>query len=145
MNEYDKERFDEAVPEVKSLIEQKEFDRAKSMLDEFALNDYAKWCFIYAEMRYAQGWMNEAYRYYKRAYKLDRYNTEYSEAFGKIYKMKHPEVRKQRFKEIFGYSCASVSGCLLVEGIACNIACYNAFKDCDDDCAECFGCCIDLG
>ncbi len=85
--------------------------------------------------------MNEAYHHYKIAYKLDRYNTVYSDAFYKIYNMKHPKIRKQRFKEMFGTACLVHIGCELMD-IGWGIVVYNALGSCcedhADECNKCF-------
>lgn len=136
------ERFNDSCPEIQSLIEKHEFEEAQNILDSFGLNSSAEWHYLYAKLRFEQGWMNDAYRHYKKAYKIDPYNTVYSEAFGKIYKMKNPDVKKARFKDISVYACSTLAVCEAVQCGGCfltSLFCASEYNECIEECSNCPG------
>lgn len=133
------EQFENELPEIHSLIQQKEFEKAQQMFDKYSLDDNAKWHYHYALLRYSQGWMEEAYHHYKKAYKLEKDNLIYREAFEKIYEMRYPKKPKQKLKEIFRYSCIALSGFTVVSCIGFSITFYIECNQCGEDCNNCPG------
>jgi hypothetical protein len=108
----DRERFDKEYLKIIDLINKEEFNQVQIILNNYNLKDYALWNYVYALFRHEQGWMNDAYGHYKRAYKLEPNNRVYHKAYVDIFKMRYHYFDKKHIRNIGCVCCGLVScGC----------------------------------
>lgn len=129
--------FENDYNRINSFINNKDFTTAEKVLIEYNLNEYAKWNYLFARLRFSQGWMNEAIEYYRKAYELEPNNQIYSQSYINICNMRDGKNKKHNNR----------SAILIAVGAGTFYCCCNAspilFETefahfCFEHCSECF-------
>ncbi|MCM1227733.1 MAG: hypothetical protein NC320_10010 [Clostridium sp.] len=121
-NDFD--AFNSVYPEVLKLINDKKLVKAEEILNENEYEFSALWNHAYALLRMEQGWMNEAYDFFKRAYKLDPSNSIIKDDYKKIRGMKYNGFFKNPHSlEGFMIGGGLVLTCLCGSGLCVGISC----------------------
>lgn len=109
--------FENNYNKINALINSKNFSAAEHILLEYNLVGYAKWHYVFARLRFSQGWMNEALENYKKAYELEPYNQLYRQSYENICNMRDGKIKKHSNKAAVGIAI----------GIGTFYCCCNAF------------------
>lgn len=158
--------FEKDYNKINNLINSKNLQAAENILFEYNLVGYAKWHYIFARLRFTQGWMNDALDNYKKAYELDPYNQLYRQSYENICNMRDGKIKKHSKKAAVAtaigigavYCCCQASpylaenpniaeccqDCVSESGIesVCCTPCESGFSAyCDSLCNECCGGC----
>lgn len=86
--------FENDYQRICNFINIKHFPAAEQLLKEYDLEDYAKWHYLYARLKFSQGWMNEALEHYKKAYEIEPNNDLYFRSYKNICDMRDGKVKK---------------------------------------------------
>lgn len=158
--------FENNYNRINNLINSKNFTAAEHILLEYNLVGYAKWHYVFARLRFSQGWMNEALDNYKKAYELEPYNQLYRQSYENICNMRDGKIKKHSNKAAVGiaigigsvYCCCQVSPYLAenpniveccqdcvsesrIDSFCCNPCESGISAYCDSLCNECCGGC----
>lgn len=158
--------FENNYNKINALINSKNFSAAEHILLEYNLVGYAKWHYVFARLRFSQGWMNEALDNYKKAYELEPYNQLYRQSYENICNMRDGKIKKHSNKAAVGiaigigtfYCCCNVSPYLAenpniieccqdcvsesrIDSFCCTPCESGISAYCDSLCVECCGGC----
>lgn len=87
--------FENECRSINTFINDKNFTAAEQLLNKYNLENYAKWHYTFARLRFAQGWMNEALEHYKKAYELEPNNAIYRQSYQHICDMRDGKIKKR--------------------------------------------------
>lgn len=157
--------FENNYNKINTLINSKNFSAAEKILLEYNLAGYAKWHYVFARLRFFQGWMNEALEHYKKAYELEPYNQLYRQSYANICDMRDGKIKKHSNKAAIGiavgigafYCCCNASPYLIdtqlgefceecadetgITSVCCNPCESGINAYCSSLCNECCGGC----
>lgn len=158
--------FENNYNRINNLINSKNFPAAEHILLEYNLVGYAKWHYVFARLRFSQGWMNEALDNYKKAHELEPYNQLYRQSYENICNMRDGKIKKHSNKAAIGiaigigsvYCCCQAAPCLAenpniveccqdcvsesrIDSFCCNPCESGISAYCNSLCVECCGGC----
>lgn len=121
--------FEKDYNKINNLINSKNLQAAENILFEYNLVGYAKWHYIFARLRFTQGWMNDALDNYKKAYELEPYNQLYRQSYENICNMRDGKIKQHSKK-------AAVATAIGIGSVYCCCQASPYIMD-SESCTEC--------
>ncbi|MCM1227734.1 MAG: hypothetical protein NC320_10015 [Clostridium sp.] len=134
--------FENDYQRICNFINIKHFPAAEQLLKEYDLEDYAKWHYLYARLKFTQGWMNEALEHYKKAYEIEPNNALYFRSYKNICDMRDGKVKKHSNAAAIGIAVGVgvFYACCQISPVIRDTPCGDAIGRNCTECAEESGC-----
>ena len=122
-NSYNKGSYNNSsqFSDIRKYIDSGRYIDAEQLLDGIpSFRRDAEWYYLKGCVMHRKGWLEEAYKYYKKAVEMDPGNFEYTSAFNSINKNNH---NRQYYDRPDNNSCNNCSTCDICAGLICLDCC----------------------